>query len=118
MEIDKSILLECGFDELRGVDWDKGCFLGQELTARTKYRALIKKRLLPVRIEGEAPPPGTALTMDGKEVGVMRSSSDGQGLALLRLQQSGVADITDGEGPSLEAEGSRIIPKKPDWAVF
>ena len=44
---EKSILLEAGFDELNGVDWQKGCYVGQELTARTKYRGLIKKRLMP-----------------------------------------------------------------------
>ena len=42
--VDKSILLENGFDELNGIDWKKGCYIGQELTARTKYRGLIKKR--------------------------------------------------------------------------
>ena len=54
---EKSILLESGFDELNGVDWQKGCYVGQELTARTKYRGLIKKRLFPVRIEGPPPSP-------------------------------------------------------------
>ena len=44
MVVEKTILLEAGFDELNGVDWQKGCFLGQELTARTKYRGLIKDR--------------------------------------------------------------------------
>jgi folate-binding protein YgfZ len=53
--LEKSILLESGFDELNGVDWQKGCYIGQELTARTRYRGLVKKRLMPVRIEG--PPP-------------------------------------------------------------
>ena len=52
--LDKSILLEAGFDELNGVDWNKGCYIGQELTARTKYRGLIKRRLVPVRIDGPA----------------------------------------------------------------
>jgi len=50
--LEKSILLESGFDELNGVDWQKGCYIGQELTARTRYRGLVKKRLTPVRIEG------------------------------------------------------------------
>ena len=71
---DKSILLEAGFDELNGVDWQKGCYVGQELTARTKYRGLIKKRLLPVRIDGPAPAPGTIVTLDGKDAGEMRSA--------------------------------------------
>jgi folate-binding protein YgfZ len=82
---EKSILLEAGFEELHGVDWQKGCYIGQELTARTKYRGLIKKRLFPVRVEGPAPEPGTIVTLDGREAGEMRSSRDGLGLALLRL---------------------------------
>jgi folate-binding protein YgfZ len=83
--LEKSILLESGFEELHGVDWQKGCYIGQELTARTKYRGLIKKRLFPVRIDGPAPEPGTIVMLDGREAGEMRSSRDGIGLALLRL---------------------------------
>jgi hypothetical protein len=86
--VDKSILLEAGFDELHGVDWQKGCYIGQELTARTKYRGLIKKRLFPVRIDGAAPEPGTVLTIDGKEAGEMRSSLGDIGLALVRLENA------------------------------
>jgi folate-binding protein YgfZ len=55
MVIEKTVLLEANFDALNGVDWDKGCYMGQELTARTKYRGLIKKRLMPVDVEGDAP---------------------------------------------------------------
>lgn len=84
--LDKSILLEAGFDELHGVDWEKGCYIGQELTARTKYRGLIKKRLFPVKINGPAPEPGATITIGGHEAGEMRSSRDGMGLALLRLE--------------------------------
>jgi tRNA-modifying protein YgfZ len=86
MVVEKSILLESGFEELHGVDWQKGCYIGQELTARTKYRGLIKKRLFPVTIEGAAPEPGTMVMLDGHEAGEMRSSRDGIGLALLRLE--------------------------------
>ncbi len=75
--LEKSILLEAGFDELNGVDWQKGCYIGQELTARTKYRGLIKQRLMPVAIDGPAPAPGTIVTADGRDVGEMRSSRDG-----------------------------------------
>ncbi len=106
LEIERSPLLENGFDELHGVDWDKGCFMGQELTARTKYRALIKKRLLPVAIEGPAPEPGTQVTAEGKDAGVLRSSVDGVGLALLRLEHL--------EAP-LDAGEARLTAKKPDW---
>jgi folate-binding protein YgfZ len=84
--MEKSILLESRFEELHGVDWQKGCYIGQELTARTKYRGLIKKRLYPVRIEGPTPEPGAIVTLDGRDAGEMRSSRDGIGLALLRLE--------------------------------
>ena len=47
----QALLLESGFDELNGVDWQKGCYMGQELTARTKYRGLVKRRLTRVRVE-------------------------------------------------------------------
>ncbi len=80
--VEKALLLENGFDELNGVDWQKGCYMGQELTARTKYRALIRKRLFPVRIEGVLPAPGTAIFNDGQEVGELRSGSGERALAM------------------------------------
>jgi folate-binding protein YgfZ len=106
--VEKSILLEAGFNELNGVDWQKGCYIGQELTARTKYRGLIKKRLFPVRIEGPAPAPGTIVTSDGKEAGEMRSSHDGLGLALLRLDA-----VANDRG--LAAGDATIVPISPEW---
>ena len=105
---EKSILLEAGFDELNGVDWQKGCYIGQELTARTKYRGLIKKRLMPVEIDGPAPAPGTIVTADGREVGEMRSSRNGVGLALLRIEP-----IV--EGKHLKAGAATIVATKPAW---
>ncbi len=105
---EKSILLESGFDELNGVDWHKGCYIGQELTARTKYRGLVKKRLMPIEIDGPAPAPGTIVTADGREVGEMRSSRDRHGLALLRIEPVLA-------GKRLEAEGAAVIPTKPGW---
>ena len=69
--IEKSILLEAGFDELNGVDWQKGCYIGQELTARTKYRGLIKKRLMPVEIDRSRPGSG-----DDRHGGRARSRRD------------------------------------------
>jgi hypothetical protein len=106
--LEKSILLEAGFDELNGVDWQKGCYIGQELTARTKYRGLVKKRLMPVRIEGPTPPPGTVVTTDGREIGEMRSSRDGLGLALLRLEPVR-------EGKRLVAGEATLVPVRPAW---
>jgi hypothetical protein len=105
---EKTILLEAGFDELNGVDWQKGCYVGQELTARTKYRGLVKRRLMPVRIEGPPPYPGAIVTADGREVGEMRSSRDGLGLALLRLEPVR-------EGKTLTADEATLVPVRPAW---
>src|SRR5689334_15101230 len=76
---EKSILLESGFDELNAVDWQKGCYMGQELTARTRYRGLVRKRLLPVKIEGPAPEVGAPLLAGGQEAGEIRSVAAGGG---------------------------------------
>jgi tRNA-modifying protein YgfZ len=105
---EKSILLEAGFDELNGVDWLKGCYIGQELTARTRYRGLVKRRLMPVEIDGPTPPPGTVVTADGRDVGEMRSSRDELGLALLRI-----TSIV--EGKPLKAGGANLIARRPGW---
>ena len=112
---DKAILLEHGFDELNGVDWKKGCYLGQELTARTKYRALIRKRLLPVEIKGPAPEPGTAVVLGETEAGEMRSHAGNVGLAVLRLD---ALELLAKDGGELRAGAARLIPRKPAWAVF
>src|SRR4029077_3031039 len=69
LEAEKTVLLEAGFDELHGVSWTKGCYMGQELTARTKYRGLVKRRLVPVAVDGPLPPPGTQITLGAAEVG-------------------------------------------------
>lgn len=108
LEIEKALLLENGFDDLHGVDFQKGCYIGQELTARTHYRALIKKRLMPVAIDGATPAPGEALMAGGREAGEMKSASGVHGLALVRLDA-----ITD--GGVLTAGSARITPIKPDW---
>ena len=111
LPIEKAILLESGFDELNGVDWQKGCYIGQELTARTKYRALIKKRLMPVAVEGPMPAPGTPVMLGDQEAGEMRSGRDGVGLALLRLEALG-------PDKPLTAGAARLTPRKPGWANF
>lgn len=85
LEPEKTVLLEAGFDELNGVSWTKGCYMGQELTARTRYRGLLKRRLVPVMAEGALPAPGTPVLRDGTEVGTLRSARGHRALALLRL---------------------------------
>ncbi len=113
--IEKSTLLESNFDELHGVDWDKGCYIGQELTARTKYRGLVRKRLMPVRIDGPVPEKGTPVLAGGMEIGEMRSGLESRGLALIRLERLAEAD-SDGMG--FDAGEARVFPKKPAWANY
>lgn len=115
MIVEKSILLESNFEELNGVDWEKGCYMGQELTARTKYRGLIKKRMVPVDIEGHEPSIGAAILCDERQVGEMRSARSGLGIALMRLEY--LERAVTGE-IKLVAEGAIITPRKPEWADF
>ncbi len=110
LPVEKAILLENGFDELNAIDWDKGCYMGQELTARTRYRGLVRKRLMPVVIEGPAPAFGAPLLLGDKEAGEMRSANGELGLALIRLEALGQGALTSG--------AARLMPAKPDWAKF
>ncbi len=112
MAVDKALLLENGFEELDGVSFTKGCFMGQELTARTRYRGLVKKRLLPVAIDGLAPDVGTIIEADdGREVGEMRTSAGDVGLALIRLDK-----LSD--GATFTVGDTVLTPNIPDWVVF
>lgn len=109
---EKSIPLESRMDALNAISWDKGCYMGQELTARTKYRALIKKKLFPVTVDGAAPETGTPVTLDGKEAGEIRSGRDGAALALLRLEDVQRAAET---GLTFQAGFASLIPREPEW---
>ena len=107
LEVGKTVLLEAGFDELNGIDWDKGCYMGQELTARTRYRGLVKRRLMPVVAEGTLPEAGTPVTLDGRQVGEVRSGVGNSALAVLRLA---ALERQDGD---LMAGDARIRPCAP-----
>ncbi len=107
LEAERSTLVESGFDELHGIGWEKGCYMGQELTARTKYRGLVKRRLVPVRVEGAMPAPGTTVTLEGVEVGTIRSGRDGWALALLKLEALRATGLRCGE--------AAITPEQPAW---
>jgi folate-binding protein YgfZ len=80
LELEKSTLAEGNIENLNGIDWQKGCYMGQELTARMKYRGLAKKHFYTVHINGDAPAPFSDLPNGGQ----MRSSCGDIGLALLK----------------------------------
>lgn len=115
MLVEKATLLESNFEELNGVDWDKGCYVGQEVTARMHYRGLIRKRLLPVAIDGPTPDPETPVMYGKREAGEMRSAANGRGLALLKLA---LVEEAAKAGEALTAGEARLTPEKPDWAAF
>jgi len=107
LDTEHSVLLEAGFDELGGISWTKGCYMGQELTARTRYRGLVKRRLVPVTVTGALPAPESPIMLDGREVGRMRSGLGQRGMALLRLEALTAA--------TLECGDATLVPIPPAW---
>ncbi len=87
---DDSYILECGFERLNGVDFRKGCYVGQEVTARMKHKTELRKGLFPVLLESPVPV-GTEILSDGKVAGRIFTQSGGMGIAYLRLDRAGDA---------------------------
>ena len=80
--------LETGFERLNGVDFRKGCYVGQEVTARMKHKTELRKGLASVSIEGSAPVGTDILTEDGKVAGTLFSQSGDQAIAYLRFDRA------------------------------
>ncbi|PZQ47123.1 MAG: folate-binding protein YgfZ [Rhodovulum sulfidophilum] len=93
---DESYILEMGFERLRGVDFRKGCYVGQEVTARMKHKTELRKGLVRVTIAGAAPAPGTEIRSGEKPVGTLLTAVDGAGLAYLRFDRA-TGPLTAGE---------------------
>jgi hypothetical protein len=108
---DRMFALDAGLDELHAVSFDKGCYVGQELTARMKHRGKDRKRLLPVATADGKPLPtrDVPVTGGGVEIGTITSTYGPRGFALLRL------DRLEASGAPLEAAGAPVIVAKPDW---
>ncbi|HVV41726.1 MAG TPA: folate-binding protein [Nitrobacter sp.] len=93
---------ETNMDRLHGVDFDKGCYVGQEVVSRMEHRGTARTRTVRVLLDGGAPEAGTPILAGDKTLGTMGSSADGRGLALMRLDRA--ADALDG-GAALSAGG-------------
>jgi tRNA-modifying protein YgfZ len=106
---------EADMDQLGGVDFAKGCYVGQEVVSRMEHRGIARTRALAVRYDGAAPAAGAAVMAGARQVGTMGSAAAGHGLALLRLDR--VADAAS-RGEELVAGGVAIRPIKPEWARF
>lgn len=88
MMVEKYFWLETGAEKLNGVSFTKGCFVGQELTARMKHRTTVKKMLTPVSLSGPVEPSTEIKTVEGKNAGTVHSSANGYALAYLRLEHA------------------------------
>jgi len=106
---------EADMDQLGGVDFQKGCYIGQEVVSRVEHRATARSRVVPVAYDDSAPMPGIEVMIGDKQAGMMGSAAHGRGLALLRLDR--VADAM-AAGTPLVAGGVTLRLVKPDWARF
>lgn len=106
---------EADMDQLGGVDFEKGCYVGQEVVSRIEHRGIARARVVPVRYSDAAPELGVAVLAGDRQVGTMGSSAAGHGLALLRLDR--VAEALS-HGEILAAGGIPVNLAKPDWARF
>jgi tRNA-modifying protein YgfZ len=106
---------EADMDQLAGVDFGKGCYIGQEVVSRVEHRAMARNRVVPIAFDQFAPIPGLPVTAGDMALGMVGSASNGRGLALLRLDRVGEALES---GTPLACGGIAIQLVKPDWATF
>lgn len=99
--------IEANFDLLNGIDFKKGCFVGQETTSRMKRRGQIKSRMLPVTFAGPPPAPGSEILNGELRAGQVLSGAPGRAMALLRLDRA--------EGGALTVDGRPVTVERPGW---
>jgi folate-binding Fe-S cluster repair protein YgfZ len=102
-------------DQLHGVDFDKGCFVGQEVVSRIEHRAIARSRVVPVGFDGPPPEAGIPVMAGDRNVGMMGSGVTGRGLATLRLDR---VEEALASGATLVAGGITLQPLKASWARF
>jgi folate-binding protein YgfZ len=104
---DKTYPIEADMDLLNGIDFQKGCFVGQETTSRMKRRGGIRSRMLPITFEGPPPPFGAEVLAGDLRAGEVLSGRDGGAMALLRLDRIEAADLT--------VDGRPVRVATPAW---
>jgi hypothetical protein len=104
---------ETDMDQLGGVDFDKGCYVGQEVVSRMEHRGTARNRIVPIAAESFAPDAGVPVMAGDKTVGTTGSHAGNRGLAMLRLDR-----VAEAAGTPLMAGGIEIELRKPDWATF
>jgi folate-binding protein YgfZ len=106
---------EADMDQLGGVDFAKGCYIGQEVVSRVEHRGIARTRIVPIAYDGFAPEAGMAVMAGDKNVGTLGSTAGGRGLAMLRLDR---AEDALAAGTPLTAGGLPLRIIKPEWARF
>ena len=106
---------EADMDQLAGVDFDKGCYVGQEVASRVEHRSTARSRVVPIVYDEGAPMQGMPVAVGDKYIGAVGSTANGHGLALLRLDK--VAEALANSAP-MTAGGVPIRVRKPDWGTF
>lgn len=106
---------EAMFDQLHGVSFEKGCYVGQEVVARMHNRGTARRRILPVIAEATLPDSGTAITAAGVEIGTLGSTAGTRGLAEIRIDR---AAEFKAKGEALHAGNVEIAIELPPWATF
>lgn len=106
---------EADMDQLGGIDFDKGCYVGQEIVSRMQHRGTARTRIIPFALCGPAPAEGTPITAGGKSIGRIGSGVNGRALALVRLDR---LEEARADGKVIEADGAALVPERPDWARF
>jgi len=104
---EKTYPIEANFDLLGGIDFKKGCFVGQETTSRMKRRGQIKTRMLPISFDGPPPSPGAEVLVGELRAGEVLSGADGRAIAALRLDRI--------EGAALTVDGRPVTVERPGW---
>ena len=106
---------ETDMDQLGGIDFDKGCYVGQEVVSRMQHRGTARTRAVPVLYDSAVPESGIAVMAGERTIGIMGSAADGHGIALLRLDRLADA-LSRGERLRVGSVPIRVV--KPDWAHF
>ncbi|MFY9899707.1 MAG: folate-binding protein [Xanthobacteraceae bacterium] len=104
---------EADMDQLGGIDFAKGCYVGQEVVSRIEHRGIARTRAVALRYDGATPESGAPITAGERQIGTMGSAAHGRGIALIRLDR-----VAEAELAALAAGGIPIRLIKPDWARF
>jgi folate-binding protein YgfZ len=109
---DNAFALESNLEEMNGVSFSKGCFVGQEVTARTKHKGTLRKRILPLSAEEPLPTSSSQIVAGSSEIGTLLSGDSRRGLGLIRLDRWQAAQAS---GATLMIDGLKVDILMPDW---